>query len=168
MMHAVEPPSVSEKPHGDGPGGRGRASASETGASRRNMRNTRSMTMNVSVIAPWITALLNRVGPRKEEAAHADRDRVEPKLFPVRYRTSKSYLLKCSETSGLINLCIKRDLHSRAYLRIARPCHTDRYGVTPQSGVTAPYPTSLPSIDGRMVTSGDSSCTVSALSPAPG
>lgn len=60
MMHAVEPPSVSEKPHGDGPGGRGRASASETGASRRNMRNTRSMTMNVSVIAPWITALLNR------------------------------------------------------------------------------------------------------------
>ena len=62
MMHAVEPPSVSEKPHGDGPGGRGRASASETGASRRNMRNTRSMTMNVSVIAPWITALL-KVGP---------------------------------------------------------------------------------------------------------
>ena len=80
MMHAVEPPSVSEKPHGDGPGGRGRASASETGASRRNMRNTRSMTMNVSVIAPWITALLNgaaclpstpsaSVGRRKEEAA---------------------------------------------------------------------------------------------------
>ena len=122
MMHAVEPPSVSEKPHGDGPGGRGRASASETGASRRNMRNTRSMTMNVSVIAPWITALLNRGRAASLASASVGRRRKKPPRTPtvehvifVRYRTSNSYLLKCSETSGLINLCIKRDLHSRAY-----------------------------------------------------
>jgi hypothetical protein len=78
--------------------------------------------MNVSVIAPWITALLNgaaslallarrSVGRRKEEAAHADRGRFHFCSLP----NFKVYLLKCSETSGLINLCIKRDLHSRAY-----------------------------------------------------
>ena len=83
MMHAVEPPSVSEKPHGDGPGGRGRASASETGASRRNMRNTRSMTMNVSVIAPWITALLNRGRAASLASASVGRRRKKPPRTPT-------------------------------------------------------------------------------------
>ena len=77
--------------------------------------------MNVSVIAPWITALLNRAASLALLARRSVGGRKKPRT-PNRGRfhfcslpNFKVYLLKCSETSGLINLCIKRDLHSRAY-----------------------------------------------------